>query len=220
MRPPVQPVTWQFPLMGGMALPKDRDEHPDGFVIPAGSTTLYPVRRGANIHYFSYRTDGDEVKYHLSPRAGGPHKSAQVDAAEVERNLIEGLMSHLPGRVNAMTLFTRVMTLPEHLHARAIDYIAQQNPVGSYANGEDLRSALSSMLKTMGPQTVKSLAVGQMVFEISRTSHERRPALTADYRKRYPEAWVEEAKKKALETKPTPRPQSQRVETEFNFGFD
>lgn len=220
MRPPAQPVTWQFPLSGGMALPKDREEHPDAFAIPAGSTTLYPVRRGASMHYFSYRMSGDEVKYNLSPRSGSAQNSIQVSTPDTERELIEGLLSHLPGRANAVTLFTRVMALPEHLHNRAIEHIAQQKPTGSYSDAEGLRDALNSMMRTMGPQAIKTLAVGQMVFEISRTSHERRPRLTADYRKRYPEAWIDEAKLKVLGAKPKPIQQTRTVETEFNFGFD
>ncbi len=220
MRPPAQPVTWQFPLMGGMALPKDRDEHPDSFVIPNGSTTLYPVRRGASMLYFSYRTQGEETQYHLCPRAGGAQKPVLLDTEEAERDLISGVTSHLPGRVNAMTLFSRIMALPEHLHTRAIEHIGQSKPMGSYMDVEDLQNALCSMLRTMGPQQVKSMSVNQMVFEITRTPYERRPALTSDYRKRFPEAWVEEAKLKALEAKPKPRVQPRTVETEFNFGFD
>ena len=220
MRSPVQSATWQFPLLGGTALPKDRDEHPDSFTIPTGSITLYPVRRGSSMHYFSYRPDGDGVKYHLSPRAGGAQKSIQLDAADTEKALIEGLMSHLPGRANAMTMFSRIMALPEHLHAQAVEYIAQQKPIGCYTASEDLRNALNSMLTTMGPAQVKSMAVSQMVFEMTRTPHERRGELSADYRKRYPEPWVDEAKKKVAEAGRAPRPKPATVETEFNFGFN
>lgn len=222
MRSPAQSVIWQFPLAGGMAQPKDRDEHPDSFLIPSGSTTLYPVIRGASTHYFSFRTVEDStVKYHLSPRAGSQHKSVELDAASIEAELLEGLSSHLPGRVNAMTLFTRIMSLPEHLHKEAIEHLCRQKMNGTYVDPADLRNALSSMHSTMGPGVVKSMAVHQMAFEMLRTNYDRRPALTADYRKRYPEPWVEEAKRKVMETKPRPQQKPvHTIETEFNFGFD
>lgn len=219
MRSPSQPTSWQFSLDGGIAYPKDRDEHPDSYDIPPGSITLYPVRKGSHMLYLSYQVKGETVSYWLSSRAGGAHKSAQLNTEDVDAALISGLTAHLPGRINAVTIFNRLMAIPDHLHLRAIDYIATQKINGVYDSSSELKTALLSMLKTLGPATHRSIAVAQMTRELRNTPVARHGSISADYRKRFPEPWVEEAKKKAL-AQPRPKPAAPTIETEFSYGFD
>lgn len=185
--------TWSFPFEKGNALPKDRDMHPVDFEIPHGHQSLFPVVEESRHWYLSVRVQ-DATAYFLSPRAGTP---IELDTEAAEKQLLAGLLNSLPPRVNSITLFSRIMVLPEYLHAPAIDYLAHRRVDSIHESQADLISALRSLNLSMGATVQRGMSISKMAREVAQAAPGERHRLLKSYRKEHPEHWIEDARKAA-----------------------
>ncbi|HFH3083632.1 TPA: hypothetical protein ACGJRU_003037 [Pseudomonas aeruginosa] len=185
--------TWSFPFEKGNALPKDRDMHPVDFEIPHGHQSLFPVVEESRHWYLSVRLQ-DAATYFLSPRAGSP---VELDTAAAEKQLLAGLLNNLPPRVNSITLFGRIMALPEYLHAPAIDYLEHRRVDSIHESQGELISALRSLNQSMGAPVQRGMSVSKMAREVAQAAPGERHRLLKSYRKEHPEHWIEDARKAA-----------------------
>ncbi|MFU2936819.1 hypothetical protein ACM7NO_26040 [Pseudomonas aeruginosa] len=185
--------TWSFPFEKGNALPKDREMHPVDFDIPHGHQSLFPVVEESRHWYLSVRLQ-DTATYFLSPRSGNP---IELDTAAAEKQLLAGLLNNLPPRVNSITLFGRIMALPEYLHGPAIDYLEHRRVDSIHESQAELISALRSLNQTMGATVQRGMSVSKMAREVAQAAPGERHRLLKSYRKEHPEHWIEDARKAA-----------------------
>lgn len=185
--------TWSFPFEKGSALPKDREMHPVDFDIPHGHQSLFPVVEESRHWYLSVRLQ-DTATYFLSPRSGNP---IELDTAAAEKQLLAGLLNNLPPRVNSITLFGRIMALPEYLHGPAIDYLEHRRVDSIHESQAELISALRSLNQTMGATVQRGMSVSKMAREVAQAAPGERHRLLKSYRKDHPEHWIEDARKAA-----------------------
>jgi hypothetical protein len=184
-------ATWAFPLDRGTAMPRDRECMPGDFDIPHGTTSMYPVQRGSQQFYLSY-DERNGGRYMLSPYSGD---SFELDKGTTEKQLLQGLLVQLPARTSSHTLFNRIMLLPEHLHEAAIEFVAHRRLDSIYENQEDLLASLRGMNLCIGAKTQRGISVNSMVRELSQAPLESRPKMLKNFRKQYPEPWIEDARK-------------------------
>lgn len=211
--------TWSFPFEMGTAQPKDRDMHPVDFDIPHGHQSLFPVvDSSAPRHWYLSLHLQDKPAYWLSPRAGTP---VEIDAAAAEKQLLAGLLNNLPPRVNSITLFGRIMALPEYLHAPAIDYLEHRRIESIHESQAELISALRSLNQTMGAPVQRGMSVSKMAREVAQAAAGERPRLLKAYRKEHPEHWIEDAKKAAegMIERAQKRLRENPPDSDFDFRF-
>jgi hypothetical protein len=210
---------WSFPLDRGAAIPKDREHFPDAFNIPHRHTSLFPIKVGEQMHYLSFEIGKTGLNYYSCPRVGDPR---QLDIERTEKELLEGLLLALPGRVNAQTLFARIQTLPQHLHLQAIDHLAGKHFTGIYLAPGDLKRSLLGMNDSMGYHVQRELSISQMAHELNSLPAEARPKATLAMRKKFPEPWVADAQAVAIKSKmkaSSKTPESKSTPERYDFGI-
>ncbi|SER39442.1 MULTISPECIES: hypothetical protein [Pseudomonas] len=207
--------SWVFNLANGQALPKHREVNPSQFDIPHGHQSLFPVRVSDKVLYLSF-IDQPTPTYFLCPDRG---PAQQLDTQKTERQLLAGLLCNLSGRINAITIFGRIMKFPEYLHEPAIDYLAGHKELLARIYQGNLHEALKSLNQSLGAITQRAMIVAKIASELVKAAPADRQKIISNYRRDYPEAWLEQARSRATAIEEEQHQSASEADPEFKFEF-